>query len=52
MIDDWLVATMIYVTFCYPYMLMAYCVKNINRDFYGINRILVSEALRYYFNKK
>lgn len=52
LIDKGYVGTMIYITFFYPYLLMAYCVKNVNRDVYGINRILVSASLRYYSNKK
>ena len=42
MIDSWIVATMIYITFFYPYLLMLYCIKNVNRDIFKSNRIIVN----------
>lgn len=44
LIDSWIFATMIYTTFCFPYMLMLYCVKNVNRDLFGINRVIINNT--------
>jgi hypothetical protein len=52
LIDDFFIGTMIYITFSFPYLLIVYCIRNINRDFFDSNRILVSASLRYYSNKK
>lgn len=49
LIDDWLVATMIYVTFCYPYVLIAYCIKKVNCEIFGINQILINAHWRFTF---
>jgi hypothetical protein len=32
---------MIYVTFFFPYLLIIYCIKEVNRVKFGINRIIV-----------
>jgi len=42
LIDSWIVATMIYTTFTFPYMLMLYCVKNVNKEKFGINKIIAN----------
>lgn len=42
LIDDWIIATMIYITFFYPYLLIIYCIKNVNKEVFGINRILIN----------
>lgn len=46
LIDDWIIATMIYVTFFFPYLLMMYCIKNVNKESFGINRILINIKIR------
>ena len=43
LIDSWFFATLIYTTFSYPYVLIAYCMKNVNREKFFINRVLVNE---------
>jgi len=35
---------MIYTTFSFPYMLILYCVRNVNRDKIGINRIIINNS--------
>lgn len=35
---------MIYITFFYPYLLMAYCVKNVNNNYFFNNKILSNVA--------
>lgn len=42
LIDSWYVATMIYITFFYPYWLILYCVKNVNYEKYCIDRIIIN----------
>jgi hypothetical protein len=42
LVDSWIVATMIYITFSYPYLLMIYCIKNVNREAFGYNKILIN----------
>jgi hypothetical protein len=42
LIDSWIVATMIYTTFSFPYMLMLYCVKNVNKEKFGINKVIAN----------
>jgi hypothetical protein len=42
MVDSWIVATMIYITFFYPYLLILYCIKNVNKNAFGNNRILIN----------
>ena len=32
---------MIYVTFFFPYLLIIYCIKEVNRVKFGINKIIV-----------
>ena len=41
LIDSWYIATMIYVTFFFPYLLIIYCIKEVNRVKFGINKIIV-----------
>lgn len=41
-VDNWIVATMIYITFFYPYLLMAYCIKNVNKNVFKNNKIIVN----------
>jgi hypothetical protein len=48
LIDDWIIATMIYTTFSYPYLLMGYCIKNVNKNAFGINKILINTYSRIY----
>ena len=45
LIDDWIVATMIYITFFYPYLLMAYCIKNVNKNYFFNNKVLSNVAI-------
>jgi hypothetical protein len=52
LIDDWIVATMIYITFFYPYLLIGYCIKNVNKEIFGINRILINTYSRVHAHKK
>jgi hypothetical protein len=52
LIDDWIVATMIYTTFSYPYLLMGYCIKNVNKEVFGINKILINTYSRIYTHKE
>lgn len=47
LIDNWLVATMIYITFSYPYLLMAYCMKKINKEFFDSNRVVIKAYFRF-----
>lgn len=42
MVDNWLFATMIYITFSYPYLLMLYCIKNVNHFVFRNNKILIN----------
>ncbi len=39
---------MIYITFFYPYLLMGYCIKNVNKEVFGINRLLIYTYSRNY----
>lgn len=45
LIDKWLIGAMIYITFFFPYLLLLYCMKNINRDVFKENKILVNTNL-------
>jgi len=52
LIDDWIVATMIYTTFSYPYLLICYCIKNVNKEIFGTNKLLINNTyLRTYAKK-
>jgi hypothetical protein len=42
LVDSWIIATMTYITFFYPYLLIMYCIKSVNKEVFGINRILVN----------
>lgn len=33
---------MIYITFFYPYLLILYCIKNVNKNVFGNNKILIN----------
>jgi len=52
LIDDWIIATMIYTTFFYPYLLMGYCIKNVNKEAFGINKILINTYSRICIHEK
>lgn len=43
-IDKLMVGQMIYITFFFPYLLLLYCVKNINRDVFKQNKILINTS--------
>lgn len=47
LIDDWIVATMIYITFFYPYLLIIYCIKNVNKEVFGINKVLINVSTQF-----
>jgi len=41
-IDSWWIATMIYITFFFPYILIMYCVKNVNKVKFNNDKILIN----------
>jgi hypothetical protein len=43
-VDSWIIATMIYITFFYPYLLMAYCIKNVNKNVFKNNKIIINNG--------
>lgn len=51
LIDNWIIAAMIYTTFSYPYLLMLYCIKNVNYEVFGINKIIVKRPAGHYTHK-
>lgn len=44
-IDHWYIATIIYITFFFPYLLILYCIKKVNKNKYGINKIIISNKM-------
>lgn len=53
LIDSWIVATMIYITFFFPYVLIAYCMKTVNKEVFGLNKIIIKArfSVNSSFNK-
>lgn len=41
-IDQWVIVTVIYTTFFFPYMLMLYCIKNVNKKAFGNNKLIIN----------
>ena len=41
---------MIYITFTFPYLLLLYCMKNINKKFFFNNRIIINNSFMHDIN--
>jgi len=50
LIDNWLVATMIYITFTFPFLLLLYCMKYINKKFFNNNKIIINNSFMHDIN--
>ena len=38
---------MIYITFFYPYLLIIYCIKNVNKEVFGNNKVLINVSTQF-----